>query len=175
MKVTLTEAEYRFAAHAGFLRHVDAAVAKRKAYHGYRGDGISIDVQGAVGEYVVSRALNLHWSGPGSVGGPDVGPLQVRSTARHNGGLILHPRDAVELPFYLVVGSYPDYRVAGWVYGNAGARPEFWRRDIREAAYVVPQSELTPVDVLPDCLCLARPGPARPVLLNIARYRVYLR
>lgn len=147
--VTLTPSEYLFAAHAGFLRQATNVCRGRRDAYGYVGSGYDIHVLGAVGEFVVARALGLFWSGPGTLRAPDVASLQVRTRSRSHYELIVHPDDDDDAAFVLVTGGGLQYHVHGWIEGRLAKKREWWRDPAGgRPAYFVPQRELWPLDNL---------------------------
>lgn len=148
--VTLTAVEYAFAANAGFLRNVGNVAKGRKDAHGYKGEGYDIHVLGAVGEYVVSKALNVHWAGPGRLRADDVRGLQVRTRSEDHYQLLLHPEDADDDIFVLVTGRFPRFTVHGWCYGREGKLEAFWqdRANNGRPCYFVPNDVLRPLESL---------------------------
>lgn len=147
--ITLTPAEYVHAAQAGFLRQAANVCRGRRDAHGYSGDGYDIHVLGAVGEYVVARALGLFWAGPGRLAAPDVGTLQVRTRSQADYDLIVHPRDADDAVFVLVTGQELRYVVRGWMYGRDAKQRHFWRDPAgNRPAFFVPQACLRRIEEL---------------------------
>jgi hypothetical protein len=102
------------------------------------------NILGAQSEMVVAKMLNVYWSGTiGSITMPDMngrtgGKVQVRSTPRNDGALILHPDDKDEEPFYLVRATPPMFDVVGWIIARDGKLQEFWRTDRPYPAFFVP-------------------------------------
>src|SRR5262245_14237971 len=114
--------------------------------HGYNGDGWSIHIEGAAAEMAYAKATNRYWSVPvaddfRSVPG-DVGTVQIRSTPRPNGCLILHPGDRDDAPFVLAIGRAPAFDFVGWGYAGDLKRREYWREDTGRPAFFVPQDAL---------------------------------
>ena len=151
MRITLTPGEYQHAAYAGFVRQAQNLCAGRVDAHGYRGAGYDIHIVGAVGEFVVARALGVFWAGPGTLRAPDVelGLLQVRSALRPDSRLIIHPSDPDDAPFVLVTGSGLVYDVRGWLMGHAAKDRRWWADPTgSRPAYFVPQGHLQPLTTL---------------------------
>lgn len=152
IRVELSRAEYFFAAHAGLMRHAQARFNGREAAHGFRGDPISVDIMGALGEYACAKACGRFWSGPGEFRGADVGSgasaLQVRTCAEAWHSLILHDSDDDSDIFVLMIGSAERpfvWEMAGWLTARDGKREEFRKNPRGEKnteAYFVPQSAL---------------------------------
>ena len=125
-----------------------------------KGSSLGRDIQGAEAELAVSRALNLPWDGKWlpipewdqwKHHGNDVGKLEIRSTDRATGRLILHPSDKDHSPYLLVLShARPVYKLIGWVYGADGKRNEYWRTNVPRPCYMVPQEELKAMEELLD-------------------------
>lgn len=117
--------------------------------HGFTGDPIEIHMQGAAAEFAVAKTFNVFWNAVVEWGqvktlSGDVGNLQVRSTPYWDGKLILHETDPDDAGFMLVVGKPPLLGVVGWCYGRDGKQTQFWRTDVREPCFMVPQAHLKP-------------------------------
>lgn len=135
------------AALVGVHRQLDNIAARRQGRNGEKGEhDWQLHIEGAMGEAVIAKWLNLYWSGSvGDLGSADVGKYQVRTTSYANGSLILHPWDLDDAIYFLVVGKNGAYSVPGFVRGRDGKRKEFWRDPTNSgrAAYFVPRSALT--------------------------------
>jgi hypothetical protein len=105
-----------------------------------------LDIEGCLAELVVAKAYGHYWerlaSDPATLPG-DVGRLQVRSTWRDDGSLILHDEDSGGAIFVLVTGSAPTYTVRGWIRGSEGKQSQWWREGDGRPAYFVPQGALS--------------------------------
>jgi hypothetical protein len=151
--VTLTWAETLEAAMTGVMR------TTRRARHGERhrygfADPNELawanEINGALGERAAAKALNLPFDGcvgSDATSGDLRYGIQVRTTPREQGCLILHPTDADGVPWVLVTGRAPALEVVGWCFGRDGKRDEFWRTTSRPA-YFVPASALRPIQTL---------------------------
>lgn len=100
-------------------------------------------------EIFCARETGLPWEDleePDRLGDIGLGH-QVRHTTHQNGCLILHPEDHPTDCFFLVIGQFPVYRLAGWIIAEEGQRKIYWR-ELRPGrpCYAVPQSVLRPVD-----------------------------
>lgn len=148
--VDLTLQELILAAHVGIRREVSARAVGRQNAHGFNGDtadGWSMHVEGAAAECALAKHLGGYW--PMTVGRldleGDVGEgIHVRSSRRRDACLILHPDDADEGVFWLVVGQAPHFVVVGSAVGVEGKIERFWREDTGRPAFFVPQAELLP-------------------------------
>jgi len=131
MIVTLTPVEAFTAALIGVMRHVQDIRDARKAdiYGMPNGNPWVFDIEGALGEQVISKLFKLRWDGSvGNLYAKDVGKLQVRATSRQEGRLILHHRDNDNDIFFLVIcplGNSLDFNVVGWCYAKDGKQPEY--------------------------------------------------
>jgi len=149
MVVTLTPAEFRFATRAGFERQVENLIARRVDGNDFRGDGWQVAAMGAVGEFVAAVALGLPWRGPGTLRGPDVGPLQVKWTGYEKGKLIVKETDDAGPRYLLVTGVYPRFTLRGWLPGRAAKLPGY-KKELQPGrpAYCVDQWRLCPVETV---------------------------
>lgn len=136
--------EYMFAAQAGFFRQASNVVRGRKDAYNFTGDGYGIHIQGAVGEFVVAKALGLFWAGPGKLRGHDIGvSYEVRAGTEDWHKLILHPEDKDDAVFILVTGNALDYAIRGWLIGRDGKKPAYWCEHVKgRPAFFVPQADL---------------------------------
>jgi hypothetical protein len=147
--VTLTSQELSLAAIVGVLRRIDGLRRERPAAYGYRGtDPWATDIEGCAAELAVAKYVDRHWTVPLANGSLDTIPadvgtdIQVRSTRRDDGCLIVHKQDSDDHRFWLVITHRaPNYILAGWLWGHEAKRDEFWRTGERPA-YFVPQSHL---------------------------------
>jgi hypothetical protein len=117
------------------------------------------DTLGACAELAVAKWLGIQWSR--SVGTyhieADVGEdVDVRCTDRDNGSLILRENDQPYRTFVLVTGNPPNMSLRGYIRGEDGMRPHWWRDpNSYGGAWFVPQDALisiTPDGVVPPCL-----------------------
>lgn len=147
--VTLDWNEVGIAARVGVQRMIRALARGRAPAHGgpgNDGNGWGLHIEGAASEMAAAKIMGRYW--PAAVDPDyegDLGPrLHVRSTPRPDGCLILHPNDADDGAFYLMVGQIPTFSMVGWIHATAGKVEQFWRTDVRAPAFFVPQSELQP-------------------------------
>lgn len=148
MMLNLNNDEMLTGALQGIIRQLEAMRRGAHDYHGAKSqkDGWQIAIEGALGEMAVAKMLDVFWTAGGH-GQPDVGDVDVRTTWREDGHLILHPHDHDDRRFYLVTGSQGEYHVRGWIYGRDGKNPSFWRDPAGgRPAYFVPQIALNRVD-----------------------------
>lgn len=161
MLVTLDEKDILLATEVANMRNKSQRDAKRRDGL-VKGSSLGRDLQGALAELAVSRALDLPWDGKWlpvpewdtwKLEGNDVGKLEIRSTERFDGRLILHPSDKDYSPYVLVTSdAHPTYRLVGWVYGREGKEDKYWRDNVPRPCYMVPQSNLRTIDSLLEIL-----------------------
>ena len=156
MKIELSWGDVWRGVHVGSERRI--AVLKRGGRDRYGADPELIawkaDIEGALAELAVARALGIHW--PASVdqgNDPDLFPdIEVRRT---NPSLILRPADNPARRYVWVSGFAPSYVVGGWIKGADGMRPE-WETDFnkpnRPKCFCVPRGELWQMSKLAE-LC----------------------
>lgn len=155
IEVRLTWAEAELAAYAGMKRRLLALHDSRPGFYGFKeDDGWGSDVESAGAELAVATATGLAWVAwarrPSEVQA-DVGDdVQVRSTRRGNGHMLIHEADRDDHRFVLVFGSIPSYRIAGWISGGAGKDPEFWGDPFgtERPCFWVPPDRLEPLETL---------------------------
>ena len=144
--VRLTPLEIAWAAQAGVMRQCQDLRRNKPSIRGEcQTAAWQRHIEGALSEYALAKHLNLHWSGQGASGAPDVGGRhEVRVTHRDNGRLLLYEYDCDDSPYWLLCGINGTYRVAGWILGVDGKLKKWWRklREDRHPAYVVPQLAL---------------------------------
>ena len=102
------------------------------------------DVEGAISEFVAAKFLGIEWqAGINTFHAPDVGLIQVRTTQRTDGKLIVRNDDSDDEAFVLVTGTYPNYFICGWLLGKE-AKKEKWiyNPNNKGAAWFVPQEAL---------------------------------
>lgn len=145
MKVKLSTQEMAAAAMVGVRRKVMSL--KRQETAGHDKSNWSDEIEGAMGECAVAKALGIYWSPEVNVFKvPDVGDLHVRQTTHLNGKLIYRPGDADGV-YILVRGSLGDYDVVGWKHSNECADSKYLQApNGRPPAYFV--DELNPLKTL---------------------------
>lgn len=146
--VTLTNPELVVAATTGGMRHIAALRDGRKLAHGLEeGHEWQFHIEGVCGEIAVGKLTGLYWSptvNTFKTGGDIVNDVQVRTRSQHHYDLIIRDDDQDEHLFFLVTGLAPHYTVRGWIYGNAGKQPEWYKTfNKRPKAFFVPQANLT--------------------------------
>lgn len=146
MEVSLSDFELLQAAIIGAERNIKS---KRKNYqdsYGYQGRGWDTHIDGACAEIAVAKSLGLFWNGNEFKSGGDVGNLEVRSTPRVDGKLILHPEDPDRI-FILVRGGPIKWEIVGWIQCSEGRDPDYLKPGLRPA-YFVPDGALHPLSEL---------------------------
>lgn len=152
MSVTLTPWEYKAAVDLAVTRMaVSIDQGTKDITHEDRDwfDRLKVDVLGACGEVAVAKLTNKFWSPSVNVMHrvADVGhDIEVRSTDRQNGSLIVRPNDDPCRWYFLVTGGPPVLTVCGYIKGE-DAQKEEWVRNPHghRKAWFVPQSALTPI------------------------------
>jgi hypothetical protein len=85
-------------------------------------DELNDDILGTAGEFVFCKAYEIEfdptiWNSFGEVG--DVlGIIQVRTTNKLYGRLIIRDKDNVSHIYVLIIGNIPSFRVVGWRWGS---------------------------------------------------------
>ena len=148
MNVKLTQAELDIAKFVGELRY---NVSRQKGLKDAAGldakDALKIaqDISGAAGEMAFCKAKNKYWGGTvNSFHGADVDVnIQVRTTTRPNGKLIIRSADNPDHWYILVIDKSPVFEIVGYIKGAKARRPEYWNAPAgRPGAWFVPQSAL---------------------------------
>lgn len=153
MNVKLTEFEMQWLAWVGLHRWRNACAHQRNAGLGPSKFNQSPDlhIRGASAEFAVAVGLNLSWRPTvGDIKSRDVGSMiEVRSTDRQDGRLIVKPADSADAPFVLVIEEQnaASYRIAGWMLGRDAQQYPILKYGCDPAHYV-PQSDLRPIDEL---------------------------
>lgn len=151
----LTEAERRICTWVGRQRLAAALREDRDPGLGPSGDGDEKHhVRGAHCEYAGSLILNLYWRpSVGSIKSRDVGGMiEVRSTDRPNGRLIVKPKNVQETPrapFVLIVcdEQLRHFRFGGWIHAeDAKASPLLTK--FGDPAHFIEQPQLKSLDDL---------------------------
>lgn len=149
--VILDEREFLHAALGGFYRQYENIRDGRSDFYGAERseNGFEIHINGALGEYALSKWSNTHW-GVGKLRGDDVGNWQVRTRSKDWYELIVHPDDPDDRAFVLITGRNTRYRLVGWIWGHEAKQDEFWKDPAKgRPAYFVPHNRLYPIDTLP--------------------------
>lgn len=142
--VILTPSEIMMAAQVGVMRHVQNIKRKVKEAYGASPDkDWQYDIEGALGEYALAKYLNRCWGGTGEYRAPDVCGVDVRTSSKDWGDLILHPKDPDTRIFFLLTGLNGRYTVRGWCYAKEGKKDQHWKDPAGgRPAYFYPQTLL---------------------------------
>jgi len=152
VKIKLSSWEMILAAQAGIMRQVENLSKHREPNHDANHENDwQRNIEGCMGEYVLAKYLNIHWTGKGIIGDLDVGPYEVRTTSKETNRLIIHPEDRDNAIFWLICGINGRYKIMGWILGIHGKQQEYWKDPAGgRPAYFVPQSALMPPEQLPQ-------------------------
>jgi hypothetical protein len=152
MNVSLTWTEQLFAAQAGVMRRMSAISRNRSEPHQTpRTDLWGIDIESCGAEAAVAKTLGKYWVAVvdnTQVLDGDVSGVEVRSTVLKDGRLIVHNRDRDDAPFVLARGSFPNYEIAGWIFGRDAKQDQYIFSGDGRPAFFVPASELRPIHEL---------------------------
>jgi hypothetical protein len=139
------------AANAGVDRHIMDLCRGCRDRYGASSDeaGWQMHITGVLAEFAVAKTLGHYWPGadPALYERGDVALLQVRSTTRRDGCLIVHPADPDQAAYVLVVGVPPGLLIPGWLPGTEAKAERYWR-DGERPAFFVPQGALRPLGEL---------------------------
>lgn len=146
--IQLSVAEITTGAITAVMRQVDNIAKSRQGRNNEAGmTDWQLHVEGALGEMAVAKWLKAYWSGEvGNLSAADIqDTIQVRTTARHNGHLILHEWDKDDDLFFLVIGKNGTYKIVGWISGHVGKKLQYWRDPTgSRPAYFIPALALQP-------------------------------
>lgn len=149
MTVCLTWAECHLAVWCGTMRYVQSA---RQGWVPVGGldPCLEVNALGAAAEMAVAKALNQYFrAGVNTPNDPDVGhAIEVRSTERPDGNLLIRPTDDDYRRFVLARGKMPKYELIGWFLGADGKREEWKRTTPKDYYYLVPAGMLRPIEEL---------------------------
>lgn len=147
--VTLTWYEFAHAANVGLYRFAGSNLAGLNHATSYeRGwlERLRDEVIGACGEAAYCKLTGSYWDAAVNTfhGKPDAdGRVEIRTTVRDDGCLIIRDNDATDRWYVLVTGEPPTMTVQGWIRGAAARRPEFERNPHgHRPSWFVPQDQL---------------------------------
>jgi len=160
MIVVLTEDQQRIADGYGLLRaksnrKINSKDNKTKGF-----SGVSIDALGAAGEFAVSLATGIKWTGrytpPSklkewlSKPRPDLGTdIEVRTRSKDWHQLLIHRNDPPEWRYVLVRYVEPRcFNIVGWEYGRIVQEKGDWNSNLPYPAFVYPTAWLRPIGEL---------------------------
>jgi hypothetical protein len=146
ISVRLEAAEIRMAAIVGIEREA-RSLLRRSPDTIPTAHPWEVHIIGAQGELAFAKATNRFWSGSfDTFHDPDLtGRLQIRTTERRDGCLIVRPADDDLDRFVLVIATPPVFLVIGWILGIDAKRPGFLRGENGPPAWFVPQVALRPI------------------------------
>lgn len=151
MTILLTQEDIEQAKKVARIRNEKAILAHADPQkYGFKGENLSLHVEGALAEKAASKALELEWDiGPWQKRSWDIGNLQIRSTKYTTGKLIVRPADDENDTFVLVISRSPKFEIKGWIKGKDAKKEEWiYSSNGRPPAWFVPQSQLNSIDTL---------------------------
>ena len=108
------------------------------------------DIEGALTEMAFCKAFGMYWDGSvNTFKNPDVPdtPIQIRGTEYNTGRLIIRENDPVNDLYILVVGSIPNYKIVGGLFGHQGRMDKFIEDPNNQGrCWMIPQQQLLPVE-----------------------------
>jgi hypothetical protein len=159
--VVLSPGEIMQAAQVGIMRQVKNLTMGRRDAHGLETPGWSEHVEGACGELVVAKALNIFWAARlGVLYDGDVAQIEVRTRSRDDYQLLIHQSDHDHRPYVLVRGRCPRFTIAGWAWGFEAKQDKFWKDPTGKQrwAFFMPDELLRSMDTLIDELTASGPS-----------------
>jgi hypothetical protein len=160
--VRLNEFEYWYSVQVGAKRQVDNVLLDARAdrYGCSPEIGFQAHIDGAFGEAVMAKFLDVWWAGQMSdLSADDAGGAQVRCSQgrRNTVSLLLHEHDKDEKVYVLVIGpfykrgEYAYARLAGWIRGVDGKKQECWgdKANNGRPCFFVPIRALNPMSEFP--------------------------
>ncbi len=148
-QITLTTSDVRAASRMGALRFRES---RRQGLLQRAGAAPNMDqdIDGTLAEIAFARYIGV----PANVMVntfhlPDIAGVQVRSTSRADGRLIVRECDSDTDWYALVVGAGREWRVCGVIRGIEAKRDQFWYdgRNGRPGCWMVPQQFLRNVSL----------------------------
>ena len=155
IRIVFTPEEVAIGSTVGMMRRLIAIAKKRQDnYNIPPGDPYwEYDINGALGEQAVAKALGLYWNGNfGHFHDPDVGPYDVRTAKSFDLCCLVHQPDDDERVCISVVGSAPAFELVGWIWNHDAKVPRFWKDPKgKRPAFFVPNTRppLQPMGTLP--------------------------
>ena len=144
MIITLSAEDLEVGRRAGITRHTHSR--KQGLKSGFDDKDNEMDILGAQGEIAAAQCLWIPFEPQvDTFKAADIGVnLQVRTTPRTNGRLILKRGDNPEHIYILVRKlAASDFEVVGWVFGHEGQRPEYLKKvGHGGSVYFVPNHKL---------------------------------
>ena len=147
--VEMTDEQAQRAIRVGYRRHNEALRLGCKAAYGASENDLGINLLGALGELAYCLYTDQPWSeSVNTFKAPDVGTnIQIRTTKRHNGRLIVRKKDKDHELFVLVIADEKKFKIVGSILGRDAKRDEFLAAPSdRPPAWFVDQSALTKIE-----------------------------
>ncbi len=151
VEVTLAPNEFYYASTIGVMRQIKNLQNRRRDRYGaQKEDGWRMHIEGACGECAFAKWMGMFWSGSlENLRAADVGAYEVRTRSRPYYDLIVHPNEADDARFVLVLGTAPHFKLAGYMYGRDAKDQRYWSDPAGgRPAFFVPQKELQPIEEL---------------------------
>jgi len=156
MRVTLTESEFRICRWLAAQRHSGARAAGVTDQQMGPQSAEQTDLDGIGGEFAFCKAANLYpdMTIGARAGGFDAQlhgmSVDVKTTRYENGKLLATLGKSIASAdiYVLVVGTIPEYRIAGWVHGVTLIHPRNIRDLGRGPGYALDQHDLLPARLL---------------------------
>jgi len=148
--VIMTEEQYQRAVQVGIRREEESVKKGLKQAHGASEKG-SVDrhILGAPGELAYCLYTDQDWNESiNTFKAPDVGTdIQVRTTNRLDGRLIVREADKDEDLYVLVLSEGKKFKIVGSILGKDAKNSQYLMApNGREPAWFVPQSDLTKIE-----------------------------
>ena len=144
-KIELNPHEIEVACLAGVQRQIEnLSKGAKPAYGAGTSNDWQIALEGCLGEMALAKKLGCYWDGKGIKRAPDVGHVDVRTTPRANGRLILHPDDPDDRFVCLLTGVNGSYTFRGGIFAREGKQQAYWEdpQGKNRWAFFVPQDQL---------------------------------
>ena len=110
------------------------------------------DIEGAMAEMAFCKHFGMYWDGSvNTFKMPDVPNtnIQIRSTDRNLGRLIIREGDPANDLYILVVGLIPNYKIIGGLFAHQGKLDEFIDNPNNQSpCWMIPQDKLSPIENL---------------------------
>lgn len=143
--ITLSYSDMLIAAQAGLMRRIENVKKGNVSNKSPYDNKWQTDIEGALAEYALAKAIGRFWWGKGNPRDPDVYPNEeCRHSESHENRLILHKTDHDTRRYWLVTGRDGKYRVHGYILGRDGKKEEYWADPTGKnfPAFFIPQNKL---------------------------------
>jgi hypothetical protein len=147
--IIMTDDQYQRAVKVGTLRYNESIKRRCQQAYGAGGYNLNMDILGAAGEFAYCIYTNQPWSeSVNTFKAPDVGTnVQIRTTDKLQGKLIVRKRDKDEDLFVLVLAEGLRFKIVGSMLGKDAKNPEYlFAPNGRPPAYFVKQEFLAKID-----------------------------